>query len=62
MKTTIDLPPDLLRSAARVVAAEGIALPDLIVRLLRRHLRKISKKPAPETPPNEPLDWRQELL
>ncbi|MEO5715360.1 MAG: hypothetical protein ABIT37_17915 [Luteolibacter sp.] len=58
MKTTIDLPPDLLRSASHV----EIDLPDLIVRLLRRHLRKISKKSEPETPTDEHRDWREELL
>ena len=58
MKTTIDLPSDLLRTAERV----GIDLPELIVRLLRRHLRKTPEKPRPETPPNDILDWRQELL
>ena len=58
MKTTIDLPPDLLRS----VDEKEIALPDLIVRLLRSHLRRISKKPELEIPPDEHLDWRQELL
>lgn len=62
MKTTIDLPPDLLRSAARAVAAEGIALPELIAQLLRRHLRRISKKPVKEIPNDESQDWRQELL
>ena len=58
MKTTIDLPPDLLRS----VDEKEIALPDLIVRLLRSHLRRISKKAELEIPPDEHLDWRQELL
>jgi len=58
MKTTIDLPPDLLRS----VDEEKIALPDLIVHLLRRHLRRISKKPAKENLPDDHRDWRQELL
>ena len=58
MKTTIDLPPDLLRS----VDEKEIALPDLIVRLLRSHLRRISKKPELEIAPDEHLDWRQELL
>ena len=58
MKTTIDLPPDLLRS----VDEKEIALPELIVHLLRRHFRRISKKPAKEISPEDHLDWRQELL
>lgn len=62
MKTTIDLPPELLQSVARVVAAEGVALQDLIARLLRHHLRRSSKKSEPEALPHETLDWRQELL
>ena len=58
MKTTIDLPPDLVRCADE----EEIALPELIVRLLRRHLHRLSKKSAQKISPDEPLDWRQELL
>ncbi|MEO8617105.1 MAG: hypothetical protein ABI600_18350 [Luteolibacter sp.] len=58
MKTTIDLPPDLLRLAAHL----GIDLPHVIEHLLRRHLRKISTKLEMETHANESLDWRQELL
>jgi|GEM_PF-3369537 len=58
MKTTIDLPPDLLRS----VDEEKIALPELIVRLLRRHLRRIVKNPVKQIPRDEHIDWRQELL
>jgi hypothetical protein len=58
MRTTIELPPDLLRA----IDVEKIALPKLIVRLLRRHLRQISEKPVKEIHLDEPLDWRQELL
>ncbi len=58
MKTTIDLPADLLHS----MDEQEIALPELIVRLLRRHLRRISKKPVKEISPDESPDWRQELL
>ena len=63
MKTTIDLPTELLKSATQQVAAEGIALPDLIARLLRRHLKKSPKRrPGPLEEEREHLDWRQELL
>jgi hypothetical protein len=55
MKAIIDLPPDLLQ----IVAAEGIALPDLVTRLLRRHFGLTNPKPEPEI---DALDWRDELL
>jgi hypothetical protein len=55
MKTTLDLPPDLLQ----IAAAAGISLPDLITRLLRRHFGQSSVEPENE---NETLDWRDELL
>lgn len=57
MKTTLDLPPDLLR----IVAAEGITLPDLVTRLLRRHFGQTHPEPEDENE-NETLDWRDELL
>ena len=63
MKTNLDLPPELLRSADRLIAAEGIALRDLVVRLLRRHLKNTPlPPPRPQPPESEGLDWREELL
>jgi hypothetical protein len=64
MKTIIDLPPDLIRSAAQLGAAEGIALTDLMARLLRRHLQKLAKKRPREAAADdrELHEWRQELL
>lgn len=55
VKTIIDLPPDLLETAA----AGGISLPDLITRLLRRHFGQVYPEAEAET---DALDWRDELL
>lgn len=55
MKTTIDLPPDLLRS----VTAMGIALPELVADLLRAYLADRPDLPADRS---ELLAWRDELL
>ena len=63
VKTSVNLPPELVRAIAPLLAAEGVALPDLMVRLLRRHVRKLAAKP-PTVSGNEHehLAWRQELL
>ncbi len=58
VKTTIDLPPDLLRS----VDEKEIGLSELITRLPLRHLHRIAEKPVMEISADDHSEWRQELL
>jgi hypothetical protein len=54
MKTTIDIPPDLIP----FTCAAGVSLPEIITELLRDHVAQSHPAPKTET---DTLDWRDEL-
>lgn len=54
MKTTIELPDDLLRTLKAKAANEGRSLKDVLVDMLRAALRSSKPKPKAAT---KPYDW-----
>lgn len=53
MKTTVDLPDELLREAKASAAREGISLKEVLTAALRNHLRGGEKVPRGQEP------WRK---
>jgi 2'-5' RNA ligase len=53
MKTTVDLPDELLREAKASAAREGTSLRELLTAALRNHLRGSEKFPRGQEP------WRK---
>lgn len=54
MRTTVDLPDDLLRALKARSALGGITLRELIRRLIEQGLRAPAHGPSPGTPRREP--------
>jgi len=59
MKTTIDLPDDLVKEVTVRAAQEGIELPDAVARLIRKGLA--TESAAPVTADEEMLRLRKEI-
>ena len=56
MKTTVELPDDLLRTLKATAAQEGRSLKDVLIDLIRSALRANKAKPTKKAP-LKPNDW-----